>query len=59
MKPITTDIECKGYAVKADIYEGSKNGALLLSLIGRTSHRTKKHTKIFYQDWPKNLALHL
>ncbi len=52
MKPITTDIECKGYAVKADIYEGSKNGALLLSLIGRTSHRTKKH----YQNLLPRLA---
>lgn len=52
MKPIITDIECKGYAVKADIYEGSEAGAVLLSLIGRTSHRTKKH----YQNLLPRLA---
>ena len=52
MKPLTTDIECKGYAVKAAIYEGSKDGVVLLSLIGRTSRRTKKH----YQNLLPRLA---
>jgi hypothetical protein len=37
----TLDIPLNGYAVKTNIYEGSENGAILLSLIGRTSKRTK------------------
>ncbi len=52
MKPFTIDIECKGYCVKTDIYEGQENGSLLLSLIGRTSRRTKKH----YQELLPRLA---
>lgn len=55
MKPITTDIDCKGYAVKADIYEGSNDGAVLLSLIGRTSRRTKQR----YYDFLPRLAKEL
>src|SRR3990167_3116853 len=46
----TVDIDCTGYSVKADIYEGSKNGAVLLSLIGRTSKRTKQR---YYNFLPK------
>lgn len=55
MKPDTVDIECKGYSVKADIYEGSKDGAVLLSLIGRTSRRTKQR----YYDFLPRLAKEL
>lgn len=50
MKPITTDIQCAGYAVKADIYNGGENGAVLLSLIGRTSKRTKQR---YYDFLPR------
>ncbi len=55
MKPTTTDIECTGYSVKADIYEGDKDGAVLLSLIGRTSKRTKQR----YYDFLPRLAQEL
>jgi uncharacterized protein len=55
MKPDTLDIECVGYAVKADIYEGSKDGAVLLSLIGRSSRRTKQR----YYDFLPRLATEL
>lgn len=55
MKPVTTDIECTGYSVKADIYEGSDDGAVLLSLIGRTSRRTKQR----YYDFLPRLATEL
>lgn len=55
MKPTTTDIDCKGYSVKADIYEGSEDGAVLLSLIGRTSRRTKQR----YYDFLPRLAKEL
>lgn len=51
-KPITLDIQCVGYAVKADIYEGSSDGAVLLSLIGKTSKRTKQN----YYDFLPRLA---
>jgi esterase/lipase len=52
MKPMTVDIDCKGYAVKADIYHGNNDGAVLLSLIGRTSRRTKQR----YYDFLPRLA---
>lgn len=39
----TFDLPCMGYAVKADLYEGSADGPTLLSLIGRTSNRKKHH----------------
>jgi alpha-beta hydrolase superfamily lysophospholipase len=52
MKPTTVDIECKGYSVKADIYEGRQNNPVLLSLIGRTSRRTKQR----YYDFLPRLA---
>lgn len=39
----TLDIECVGYSVKADVYEGSDKGPILLSLIGLTSRRNKEH----------------
>lgn len=51
----TLDIDCVGYSVKTDIYEGSKNGAVLLSLIGRTSRRTKQR----YYDFLPRLAKEL
>jgi pimeloyl-ACP methyl ester carboxylesterase len=57
MKPITTDIECVGYAVKADIYEGSDDGAVLLSLIGRTSRRTKQRYYDFLPQLAKELGI--
>ncbi len=53
--PTTTDIDCVGYAVKADIYEGGEGGAVLLSLIGRTSRRTKQR----YYDFLPRLAKEL
>jgi uncharacterized protein len=40
-EPKTIDIPCVGYAVKADVYEGHADGAVLLSLMGRKSRRTK------------------
>jgi hypothetical protein len=46
----TLDISLNGYAVKTDVYEGSENGAVLLSLIGRTSKRTKQH---YYDSLPR------
>lgn len=55
MKQTTTDIPCVGYSVKADIYEGSDDGAVLLSLIGRTSKRTKQR----YYDFLPRLAKEL
>jgi len=52
MQPKTIDIQCEGYSVKADIYEGRADGAVLLSLIGRTSRRTKQR----YFDFLPRLA---
>lgn len=57
MTPKTIDIECKGYAVKADIYEGSSDGAILLSLIGRTSKRTKQRYYDFLPRLSKELGM--
>ncbi len=57
MKPETTDIQCVGYAVKADIYEGRKDGAILLSLIGRTSKRTKQRYYDFLPKLSKELGI--
>lgn len=51
-EPKTLDIDCTGYSVKADVYEGSDKGAVLLSLIGRTSKRTKQR----YYDFLPRLA---
>lgn len=50
MSPKTLDIQCVGYAVKADLYEGREDGTVLLSLIGRTSKRSKKY---YYDFMPK------
>lgn len=55
MKPKTIDIDCKGYSVKTDIYQGKEDGAILLSLIGRTSKRTKQR----YYDFLPRLAKEL
>lgn len=57
MAPKTIDIECKGYAVKTDIYEGSNDGAILLSLIGRTSRRTKQRYYDFLPRLSKELGI--
>ena len=57
MQPITKDISCIGYAVKADIYEGSSEGPLLLSLIGRTSKRTKQRYYDFLPRLSENLGV--
>lgn len=57
MKPLTTDIQCVGYAVKADIYEGSEDGSVLLSLIGRTSKRTKQRYHDFLPSLSKELGI--
>lgn len=57
MSPGTTDIQCVGYAVKADIYEGSTDGAILLSLIGRTSKRTKQRYYDFLPRLSKELGI--
>src|SRR4051812_26199589 len=57
MKPITTDIQCVSYAVKADIYEGNEDGAILLSLIGRTSKRTKQRYYDFLPRLSKELGI--
>jgi len=54
-EPKTIDIDCTGYSVKADIYEGRSNGAVLLSLIGRTSKRTKQR----YYDFLPRLSSEL
>lgn len=48
----TVDINCVGYAVKADIYEAAGDGPLLLSLIGRTSNRKKSR----YADFLSKIA---
>jgi uncharacterized protein len=56
-KPKTIDIDCKGYAVKADVYEGSKDGAILLALIGRTSRRTKRRYYDFLTRLGKELGI--
>jgi pimeloyl-ACP methyl ester carboxylesterase len=53
----TQDIDCVGYAVKADIYEGSKNGPVLLSLIGRTSRRTKQRYFDFLPKLARDLGI--
>ena len=53
----TTDIACKGYSVKADIYKGKKDKPILLSLIGRTSKRTKQRYYDFLPDLAKDLGI--
>lgn len=57
MKPKTLDINCVGYAVKADIYEASGDGPLLLQLIGRTSRRTKPRYFDFLPRLAKELGI--
>lgn len=57
MQPITVDIDCVGYAVKADIYHGSENGAVLLVLIGRTSKRTKQRYRNFLSQLATELGI--
>lgn len=57
MKPKTIDVECKGYSVKADVYGGDKDGAVLLSLIGRTSYRTKQRYRDFLPRLAKELGI--
>ena len=41
MEPKTFEIECMGYAVKADWYETDSTDEIILSLIGWTSNRKK------------------
>jgi uncharacterized protein len=53
----TQDIDCVGYAVKADIYEGSKDGPVLLSLIGRTSNRRKQRYFDFLPRLSRELGI--
>lgn len=53
----TVDIDCIGYAVKADIYPGSDNGPILLSLIGRTSKRKKQRYYDFLPRLSKELGI--
>lgn len=48
----TLDIDCLGYTVKADLYDGDEKGSILLSLIGRTSRRKKQH----YIDFSERMA---
>lgn len=57
MKPVTSDVQCIGYAVKTDIYEGSEDGAILLCLIGRTSRRTKQRYYNFLPRLSKELGM--
>lgn len=47
MTPKTLDVQCVGYALKADIYEGDSDSAILLWLIGRTSKRNKQRYREF------------
>jgi uncharacterized protein len=54
---VTQDIDCTGYSVKADIYEGRVDGAILLSLIGRTSKRTKQRYYDFLPRLSKELGI--
>lgn len=49
----TLDINCLGYAVKADLYEGDEKGPVVISLIGRTSRRKKQH----YIDFSERMAI--
>lgn len=51
----TLDIDCIGYSLKTDIYEGTEKGPILLSLIGRTSRRNKQ----YYVDFLPRLAAEL
>lgn len=53
----TLDIECVGYSVKTDVYEGSDKGPVLLSLIGRSSHRTKQRYFDFFPKLAKDLGI--
>jgi len=53
----TIDLECLGYKVKGDIYEGASDGPLLLSLIGRTSNRTKRQYREFMPKLAKELGI--
>lgn len=46
----TFEIECTGYSVIADLYEGSQGGPVVLQLIGRTSYRRKQHYINFSTD---------
>ncbi len=41
----TLEIDCLGYSVTADIYEGNKKGPILLTLIGKPSSRKKPYYK--------------
>lgn len=56
-QPQTIDIPCPGYAVKADIYEGAPDGPVMLSLIGRTSRRTKQRYFDFLPRLAKELGI--
>jgi hypothetical protein len=47
-EPKTVDIDCAGYAVKTDIYEGQDGGAVLLSQ-SRTDVKRMKTTHIPFQ----------
>ena len=51
------DIECVGYAVKADVYEGASDKPVVLSLIGRTSHRKKRQYVHFFPRLADELGI--
>ncbi|MEK7202079.1 MAG: alpha/beta fold hydrolase [Patescibacteria group bacterium] len=57
MEPKTIDIECKGYAVKADIYKGNKDSVVALFLIGRTSSSSKPRYKEFLPRLAQDLGI--
>lgn len=57
MEPKAIDINCVGYSVRADIYEGSISGAILLSLIGKTSRRNKQRYRNFLPKLAKELGI--
>lgn len=50
-------IDCVGYNVAADVYEGSENGSVLLSLIGRTSRKNKERYKKLYRKAAKEIGI--
>lgn len=57
MRPATIDIQCGSYSVKTDIYEGNEDKPIILSLIGRTSKRTKQRYLEFFPRLSKELGV--
>lgn len=53
----TVDINCKGYSVKADVYEGDQSSPILLSLIGRTSNRKRRQYSNFFPRVASDLGI--